>query len=217
MSVQSDVNAHYDTSYLDLTKDAARVSAEIDLFKFENEIKPTDRVVDFGCGGGFILGALNAREKIGVEINPASVALARSKGLTIVGGLGDVEDDWADVIISHHALEHVDDPLGVIKAMRSKLRPGGKVVIVTPNESFKMRYRSDDRNYHLFTWSPSNLGNLLKRGGFARIEAQPVHHRWPPYWWMFNRVLPKSAMHWLCVANGRARTAISQVKAIGYK
>lgn len=217
MSVQTDVNTHYDASYLKLTFGTAMTSAEIDLFKFANEVDPQDRVVDFGCGGGFILDALVAGEKIGVEINPASVAVARQKGLKIVASLSDIPDGWADVIISHHALEHVDDPLGVVKAMLAKLRRGGKVVIVTPSESFKMRFRDDDPNYHLFTWSPSNLGNLLKRAGFSQIDARPLHHRWPPYWWVLHKVLPRQAMHLLCVVNGRLRTAISQVKVVARK
>lgn len=123
----------------------------------------------------------------------------------------------ADVVISHHALEHVDRPLDTVIAMLAKLKPGGKIVLVTPNESVSMRFREDDLNYHLFTWSPSNLGNLLKRAGFTRISAEPVYHRHPPYWTILKRFLGQGVMHALCVIWGRVWTKCCQVKAVAYK
>lgn len=217
MSETAAINDHYGAEYFDMIEEHSRCSAEIDRFKFEREVAPTHRLIDFGCGGGFMLRALPARERIGVEINDVAARVAQAAGLRTVSRLDEVEDGWADVIISHHALEHVDDPLGVLATMLQKLRPGGKVVIVTPSESFRMRFRSDDPNFHLFTWSPSNLGNLLKRAGFTDITAGPMHHRWPPYWWVLRRVLPAPLMHALCVSHGRVRNAISQVKAVGFR
>jgi SAM-dependent methyltransferase len=210
-------NAHYNEHYFSFINDSSIYSSVIDRFKFENEVRPTDKLIDFGCGGGYMLSALQAAEKIGVEVNEVAADAARKSGLTIVPALEEVEDDWADVIISHHALEHVDDPLAVIRLMRAKVKPGGKIVIVTPDESFKMRYRENDPNFHLFTWSPSNLGNLLKRAGFVGIRSDAVHHRWPPYWWIIGGVLGPKLMHYACVVHGRLRTGISQVKAVGYR
>jgi hypothetical protein len=38
-------------------------------------IRKTDAVVDFGCGGGFLLDALDCGDKMGVEINPTHAHL----------------------------------------------------------------------------------------------------------------------------------------------
>lgn len=210
-------STHYDTKYFSMQKLSGEYSGVIDLFKFSSEVGPSDRVVDFGCGGGYILANLPAGEKIGVEVNETAVVVARSKGIRIVPALREIEDGWADVIISHHALEHVDDPLGEVTGMLAKLRPGGKVVIVTPVESYKRRFTEDDPNFHLFTWSPSNLGNLLKRAGFVRISVSTVNHRWPPYWYLMKDVLGPKLMHLVCVLHGRLRTEMSQAKAVAYK
>lgn len=210
-------NAHYNEKYFSFINDSSMYSSIIDRFKFENEIKPTDKIIDFGCGGGYMLSALEAAEKIGIEVNEIAANAARKRGLDIVQSLDAVEDGWADVILSHHALEHVDDPLNMVRCMMTKLKQGGKVVLVTPSETFKMRYREDDPNFHLFTWSPSNLGNLLKRAGFIEIRAVPVHHRWPKFWWAIGSVVGPKLMHYVCVVHGRLRTGISQVKAVGYK
>ena len=210
-------NPHYDRAYFSVQRDAGEYSGVIDLFKFASEVRPTDRVVDFGCGGGYMLSNLKAGKKIGIEVNDSAAAVAKAKGIHVLPSLDGVEDGWADVIISHHALEHVDDPLGIVLAMKAKLRPGGKVVLVTPVESYRRRFMEEDFNFHLFTWSPSNLGNLLKRAGFGRIDARVLHHRWPPYWYVFRNILGQRFMHLLCVLHGRLRPGISQVRVVAYK
>lgn len=217
LTAQIEKNLFYDGRYYDLQQETGVYSGIIDLFKFAPEVRGVDRLLDFGCGGGYILEQLDAKEKIGVEVNEAAARDVARKGIKVFPTLDAVEDGWADVIISHHALEHVDRPLDVAMTMLAKLRPGGKVVIVTPTEGAGMKYQDDDVNFHLYTWSPSNLGNLLKRAGFAGISAEPVYHRWPPYWYRLKRVLPLSVMHALCVTRGRLGTRYCQVKAVGYK
>lgn len=210
-------NAYYDKSYFDKTFEHQRYAAYFDRLKFEKFVSPSDRVIDFGCGGGYILSGLNVRERAGVEINEAAATAARASGMQVFDSLEKIEEGWADVIISHHALEHVDDPLGMVRLMFTRLRTGGRIVLVTPSKSFKIRYREDDPNFHLFTWSPSNLGNLLKRAGFVEISTSPVHHRWPRYWWIVGPIVGKKAMNRICVVYGRIMTGISQVRAVGYK
>ncbi|TCR92760.1 methyltransferase family protein [Rhizobium sp. BK376] len=210
-------NDYYDKSYFKKTFEHQRYAAYFDRLKFDKFVGPSDRVIDFGCGGGYILSGLDVKERVGVEVNEAAAAAARKNGIRVFGSLEEIEDGWADAIISHHALEHVDDPLGMVRLMFSKLRRGGKVVIVTPDESFKIRYREDDPNFHLFTWSPSNIGNLLKRAGFTGISASPIHHRWPRYWWIIGPIVGKRLMNLICIGYGRVMTGISQVRGVGYK
>lgn len=210
-------NNYYDEKYYEMQKECGEYSGVIDIFKFKDDVGRVDRLLDFGCGGGFILERLHAKEKIGIEANEAAARGARERGIKVVASLDDVDDNWADVVISHHALEHVDRPLDVVVTMLAKLKPGGKIVLVTPNETVSMQFREDDPNFHLFTWSPANLGNLLKRAGFTRISAKPVYHRWPPYWYILKRVLGPGVMHVLCVIRGRLQTHYCQVKAIAYK
>jgi len=69
------------------------LQARANLFKFLPFIHPTDNLIDFGCGSGNLLAALNAKNKIGIEINPSAVAYGRSLGLSeIYADLDQVED-----------------------------------------------------------------------------------------------------------------------------
>jgi 2-polyprenyl-3-methyl-5-hydroxy-6-metoxy-1,4-benzoquinol methylase len=129
-------------------------------------------LVDFGCGGGFLLDKLPASRKIGIEINSA----AREHAIEVF----DIEcfatpeempSDIADVVISNHALEHVPFPIGMLRELRRILKPGGTLVLCVPIDMQRgqERYDENDKNNHLHTWTAQLLGNTLKEAGF-RVE-----------------------------------------------
>ena len=47
---------------------------------FSDFIKETDKVLDFGCGGGYLLNELNCADKYGVDINPVALEEASKWG-----------------------------------------------------------------------------------------------------------------------------------------
>jgi 2-polyprenyl-3-methyl-5-hydroxy-6-metoxy-1,4-benzoquinol methylase len=82
------------------------------------------------------------------------------------------ESILSDVIISHHALEHVDHPLDILQKLRERLKPGGRIVFVVPSLNPGTNKRGTDLvtvNEHLYTWTPLLLGNLFVRAGL-RVE-----------------------------------------------
>jgi SAM-dependent methyltransferase len=169
---------HYDGEYFEWQKKIGEFGATVDLFKFRKYIKATDRVIDFGCGGGFMLKALGSAAKIGVEINDLARKFAINQGINTVKDASEIEDNWADVIISNNALEHALCPFNELKKLRSKLKSGGKIVFVVPNEK-KGSWKPNDINQHLYTWTPLNIGNLFIAAGFTieKIDIIPI---WPP-------------------------------------
>src|SRR5262249_28588185 len=128
-------------------------SAQIIAHKFRPHVKPSDAVIDFGCGGGFLLKTLHCARRIGVEINPYARENALAFGVECHERLSDVPDAVADVAISHHALEHVLCPIGVLKELKEKLKPGGKLVLCVPIDNWQVqkRYDPNDQNHHLYT------------------------------------------------------------------
>ncbi|MBN2503229.1 MAG: class I SAM-dependent methyltransferase, partial [Anaerolineales bacterium] len=55
-------------------------------------LKPADSVLDFGCGGGYLLAGLPAGAKTGVEINPAARQEVQRQGIEVYPSLEDVPD-----------------------------------------------------------------------------------------------------------------------------
>jgi 2-polyprenyl-3-methyl-5-hydroxy-6-metoxy-1,4-benzoquinol methylase len=127
------------------------------------------RILDVGCGKGhFLRTALRlGMECHGVEPGLASQpAFAEQPGVELFAGTLEqaaYPDDYFDVITINHVLEHVHSPASTLRELRRVLKPGGTVVIATPqsrNLPFAL-LREDwvqlDVPRHLFTFSTELL------------------------------------------------------------
>jgi SAM-dependent methyltransferase len=195
----------------------ARLSAEIDLTKFVPYVGPDDVVVDFGCGAGHLLELLPARERLGIEPNEHAREAARSRGLEVVPSTLDVDDGFADVVMSNHALEHTLDPWRELCELCRILKPGGRLVIWLPLDDWRTQRRpGPDINHHLYTWTPLLLRNLLEEAGFEAREIRVVTHAWPIFREPLFRALPRWAFD--TVAHGWAlATRHRQVMAVAVR
>jgi SAM-dependent methyltransferase len=110
----------------------------------------------------------------GVDPDPAAVEWGRSQGLEVfVGTVADVPSDMRyDVITLSHVIEHVPDPVALLRECGRRLRPGtGRVVITTPNIGslghrwFKGYWRGLEVPRHLFIFSPAALTACVARSG----------------------------------------------------
>jgi SAM-dependent methyltransferase len=200
MSTAQSCNPHYDESYFAWQSSSGQLMANLERWKFTPFVKPADVVLDFGCGGGYILAGLPCKEKYGVEVNP----IARMEAERIVKVHATVDDLPADlifdVIISHHALEHVDNPLHELERLKCRLKPEGKMVFVVPSEIWlKQRaYRPGDISQHLYTWTPLSLGNLFARAGLVVESAELLRHRTLPKTVLLYPLMPDSVFHFGC-------------------
>lgn len=180
MNNEDVVQETYNQTYFDYQRKMGEFGGWANFTKFEKYIKSTDKVIDFGCGGGYLLEQINCGEKIGIEINDNARKVATLKGIKTVNSADDILDDWADVIISNHALEHTQRPLDEITLLRKKLRPGGLIIFIVPSEGVYHSFDALDPNHHLYTWSPMCIGNLFQQAGFTVLESKALIHNWPP-------------------------------------
>ena len=172
--------SHYSEEYYNWQKEIGIISGKAQQFLFEKYINYDDNVLEFGCGGGFLLKNVTAKTKIGIEINTHARIYAIESGLNVVENSSFIPDFWADVIMSNHVLEHTSNPLEELSQIYKKLKIGGKIVFVIPHEK-KIKYTPNDINQHLFTWSEMNIGNLFVKAGFKIIEIKEFYHRYPPF------------------------------------
>lgn len=172
-------STHYDAEYFDWHKSIGAFGGWANVTKFAPYIGPTDAVLDFGCGGGYLLHNLDCGQRAGIEINPAARQEALQHGLEVFASADEVPNEWADVLISNNALEHTLHPLAELQALYPKVKPGGRAVFVVPCESIHYEYSAGDINHHLYSWSPMCLGNLFTEAGFEVQESRPYIHKWP--------------------------------------
>jgi SAM-dependent methyltransferase len=218
MTGEARVGRHYSEglgeAYFEYQAAAGELGARLDQWKFEPHLQTEDTVVDFGCGAGALLAALPGDRKIGIEVNEPAAAAARTRGIEVVRGSSDLNDGIADVVISNHALEHARAPFRELSELHRILKPGGRLVLWLPLDDWRVRRRpADDRDHHLYTWTPLLLRNLLDEARFDVRECRVVAHAWPPMTALVAR-LPKrafdvSAVAWAVMRKRRQLTAVA--------
>jgi len=154
---------------------------------------------------------------VGIEINPYARKVAEDNGISVFENINEVKNNRADVVISNHTLEHVENPLQELKNIYKKLKDGGISVFVVPSESYKLKYKSNDPNHHLYTWSPSALGNLFKEAGFIVDSSSPLFHKWPSNYEYIYKLFGEKVFHIASKVNGYLNREVVQIKIIARK
>lgn len=171
-------SAHYDQRYFDWQNSEIGIKTQFKVRIFAPHIKRSDTVVDFGCAGGGMLAGLECARRIGIEINDVARAAAeRDHGIETYASVADVPDEVADVVVSNHALEHIEAPIEALRQLRPKVKPDGKLVLLLPIDDWRSQKQWDpnDINRHLYTWTPLLLGNALDEAGYRPEQMRIVH------------------------------------------
>jgi len=188
------------------------------LFKFKKYIKKTAPVLDFGCGGGFLLKHLDCENRIGIELNPVARDFCINNiGINCYQDIDVIEDNSIDVIISNHCLEHTLSPYELINKMYSKLKKGGKIILVVPLDSYNYKWKKNDVNNHLYSFSPMNIGNLLQGSNFINISTDIILHKWPPFYLHIEKFLGFKFFNFSSWIYGRLNRRWVQVRGIAEK
>ncbi len=149
---------------------------------FYTPYKPKGLLLDVGCGNGSSM-QMMARigwQVVGTDFDKEAVKEAKSKGLDV--RLGELKaiafpNQSFDAIMMNHVIEHVQDPLHLLKECRRILKKGGTLVMITPNATsrghaiFKKDWRPLETPQHLQVFSIASLRELTKKAGFEKVEA----------------------------------------------
>ncbi len=147
-------------------------------------------VLDVGCGPGHVLDGwrnLGASRTVGIEPDEEEARKAVDAGHEVHAcGLDDYAGpDGFDVIVSHHVLEHLPDPVAALRRMSSLLNEEGALVIEVPN---LLNPRGSLENnwfqwVHLHDFTPWTLVDAFLRAGlfcqFHEIGTTVWAAGWP--------------------------------------
>lgn len=150
-------------------------------------MQPGRCVLDLGCGEGSFTGELArvGAEPVGVDVAEAAVTRARRahpalhfSTLTADGRLP-LEDSSCDLVWAGEVIEHVADTARTLSEIRRVLRPGGRLLITTPNNGrlrmltvllLRFEHHFDPLGGHLRFFTRRSLRSLLEQFGFERIQ-----------------------------------------------
>src|SRR5512135_3119308 len=93
----SNASCHYDDKYFSWQKSMGEFGGWANKTIFQPYISVNDKVLEFGCGGGFLLKELNCREKIGIEVNKTAREQALKMNITSYESVSFVKNEWAAV------------------------------------------------------------------------------------------------------------------------
>jgi ubiquinone/menaquinone biosynthesis C-methylase UbiE len=175
-------------------------------------LKPGQRILDAGCGRylRFCKEFSEVASVVGIDVESTLETDNQTLPFGVRGDVGwlPFPPNSFDMVISRSVVEHLAEPLRVFREFSRVLRPGGKVVIITPNKydyvsifaaltpyrvhrilvSRIFQVSEDDVFPTLYRAnSISAIRKALKSAGLAETELQTINHY--PAYLMFSPLL----------------------------
>ena len=190
---------YYDAWGLHVDSQAAenskRRTFEYRLNLIKDALKPGGKILDCGCATGFFLGLVKQKGYVpyGIEISDYAVNVAKEK----FGGenifRGNIEDaqfagaqaDIFNAIFMTDYLEHVRSPRETLSAAFRLLKPGGVLIITTPDTSSSSKSLLNEswihyKTEHLFYFAQKNMSQLLEQTHFTGIKFKRAKKYFTP-------------------------------------
>lgn len=128
------------------------------------------RILEIGCGTGHNLPMLAGFGNVdAIEIDPAardvaSLRLGKPVGEAPLPALSGVPAGAYDLIAVLDVVEHIEDDVAALRAMRERLAPGGKILITVPAHQW-MWSAHDVVNHHHRRYSKASLRTAIETAG----------------------------------------------------
>jgi SAM-dependent methyltransferase len=158
-----------------LPKPAEAWISSVRADKFRYYVSPNHRVLEYGVGFGWNLAGLRCAEKVGFDLAGNLAEAVEEKGIRFITSINLLcSGSRFDTIIAHHVLEHVSDPISVLRLLKTLISPNGKLLLHVPFER-EGRYRRwrIERAHHLYSWTPESLRRIAEASGWS-VESLRV-------------------------------------------
>lgn len=148
----------------------ARREILFDYLTREAALPRDARILEIGCGTGHNLPMLARFGSVeAIEIDPvargiASERLGKPVSAAPLPELPGIERGAYDLIAVLDVVEHIEDDVAALKAMRDCLKTGGKILITVPAHQW-MWSAHDVVNHHHRRYSKASLGRAISAAG----------------------------------------------------
>ncbi len=160
------------------------------------------KALDIGCSNGFFLEVLKDNGYGGVygcEPSTEAKEIARAdvrEGIhTGFYGPGLYPENFFDLITCFQTLDHLSDPLGMLKNMYINTKPGGNAYLIMHNTKalqakiFREKSPIIDVE-HIYLFNKENLPELCKKAGFKVVSVFDLKNAYPFSYWIRMAPLP---------------------------
>lgn len=168
-------------------------------FEFVKTVTMNKSVLDFGSGNGNFLYKIKniASEVCGVELEKNVKPFYEKNSIKLYENLEQIDKKF-DFITSFHVLEHLQEPIDMLKEMSLFLKDEGKIIIEVPNseDALLTLYKSESFSKftywscHLYLYNQHTLSLLAEKAGL-KIESIEHIQRYPIsnhlYWLSHNK------------------------------
>jgi SAM-dependent methyltransferase len=155
------------------------------LADFGDRVTP-GRLLDIGCSCGYFLevAAAHGFDVRGIEFSPNAIAAAAPsiRSRIFEGSLENLPDEGLfDVVSAFDLIEHVPDPRGFLRDCARRLKPGGVLLISTPDTDHFLRRLMASRwpmlqpMQHLYLFSHRAMTQALTSQGFEAVDVRPAY------------------------------------------
>ncbi|GEC79088.1 class I SAM-dependent methyltransferase [Flavobacterium aquatile] len=150
--------------------------------KLINSQSPKGRILDIGAGVGDFLSVCknDGWQTIGIEPSDKAKNIAKSKGVSFVENLSELENHSFDIITMWHVLEHVPNLEEQIAELKRLIKPNGTIIIAVPNfKSFDAKHYGQfwaafDVPIHLWHFSKTAIQKLFAKEKLELMKVLPM-------------------------------------------
>lgn len=146
-------------------------------------------LLEVGCGYGYLLDEARPffSGRVGTEFSVQGAEIARMIGAEVfVGGIEQVAAERKfDLVVALQVIEHVYEPLSFVKGLAKRTKPGGHIVIATPDiggalrKAMGRRWPSFKVPEHVVYFDFRRLSALMHRAGLTNVHRLPHPHAFP--------------------------------------